>query len=86
MQRTYRFRDGKELTLGGRTLVMGILNVTPDSFSDGGRWNTRDSALRHMEEMVRDGASSLPEPGDVRLNVGYWFWGGSAVCLGCSLK
>ena len=58
-ERTYRFRDGKKLTLGGRTLVMGILNVTPDSFSDGGRWNTRDSALRHMEEMVRDGADII---------------------------
>ena len=58
-ERTYRFRDGKQLTLGGRTLVMGILNVTPDSFSDGGRWNTRDSALRHMEEMVRDGADII---------------------------
>ena len=59
MQRTYRFRDGKELRLGARTLVMGILNVTPDSFSDGGRWNTRDNALRHMEEMVRDGADII---------------------------
>jgi dihydropteroate synthase len=59
VQRTYRFRDGKELTIGGRTLVMGILNVTPDSFSDGGKWNTRDRALRHMEEMVRDGADII---------------------------
>ena len=59
MQRTYRFRDGKELTLGRRTLVMGILNVTPDSFSDGGKWNTRDTALRHMEEMVQDGADII---------------------------
>ena len=59
MQRTYRFRDGKKLILGGRTLVMGILNVTPDSFSDGGKWNTRDRALRHMEEMVRDGADII---------------------------
>ena len=59
MQRTYRFRDGKELRLGARTLVMGILNVTPDSFSDGGRWDTRDNALRHMEEMVRDGADII---------------------------
>ncbi|MFC2316321.1 MAG: dihydropteroate synthase, partial [Selenomonas massiliensis] len=42
-----------------RTLVMGILNVTPDSFSDGGRWNTRDNALPHMEEMVRDGADII---------------------------
>ena len=57
--RHYRFADGKELTLGGRTLVMGILNVTPDSFSDGGKWNTRDDALRHMEEMVRDGADII---------------------------
>ncbi|EFR40634.1 dihydropteroate synthase [Selenomonas sp. oral taxon 137 str. F0430] len=55
-KRIYRFRDGKNLTLGARTLVMGILNVTPDSFSDGGRWNTRERALRHMEEMVQDGA------------------------------
>jgi len=38
---------------------MGILNVTPDSFSDGGKWNTRDDALRHMEEMVRDGADII---------------------------
>ena len=59
VQRIYRFRDGKELTIGGRTLVMGILNVTPDSFSDGGKWNTRDRALRHMEEMVRDGADII---------------------------
>ncbi|MEQ2868972.1 MAG: dihydropteroate synthase [Selenomonas noxia] len=59
MQRTYRFRDGKKLILSGRTLVMGILNVTPDSFSDGGKWNTRDRALRHMEEMVHDGADII---------------------------
>jgi len=38
---------------------MGILNVTPDSFSDGGKWNTRDRALRHMEEMVHDGADII---------------------------
>ncbi|TYZ26708.1 dihydropteroate synthase [Selenomonas caprae] len=57
--RKYTFADGKELTLGERTLVMGILNVTPDSFSDGGRWNTRDAMLRHMEEMVRDGADII---------------------------
>ena len=58
-KRIYRFPDGKELTIGGRTLVMGILNVTPDSFSDGGKWNTRDNALRHMEEMVQDGADII---------------------------
>ena len=46
--RKYVFRDGKELEIGKRTLIMGILNVTPDSFSDGGSWNTLDKALQHM--------------------------------------
>ena len=59
VQRIYRFRDGKELTIGGRTLVMGILNVTPDSFSDGGKWNNSDRAQRNIEEMVRDGADII---------------------------
>ena len=57
--RHYTFRDGKTLDVGARTLVMGILNVTPDSFSDGGKWNRVDAALRHMEEMVRDGADII---------------------------
>ena len=38
---------------------MGILNVTPDSFSDGGKWNTRDKMLYHMEQMVKDGADII---------------------------
>ncbi|HEY3425925.1 MAG TPA: dihydropteroate synthase [Negativicutes bacterium] len=42
-----------------RTLVMGILNVTPDSFSDGGKYNNIDVALRHVEEMIRDGADII---------------------------
>ncbi len=58
-KRKYVFRDGKELELGKRTLVMGVLNVTPDSFSDGGKWNTKDKVLRHMEEMVKDGADII---------------------------
>jgi dihydropteroate synthase len=58
-KRTYTFTDGKSLTLGERTLVMGILNVTPDSFSDGGKWNTRDKMLYHMEQMVKDGADII---------------------------
>ncbi|BAL84435.1 putative dihydropteroate synthase [Selenomonas ruminantium subsp. lactilytica TAM6421] len=57
--RNYTFADGKTLTLGERTLVMGILNVTPDSFSDGGQFNTVDKALRHLEEMVADGADII---------------------------
>lgn len=59
IKRHYALRQGKELVLGERTLVMGILNVTPDSFSDGGKWQGVDKALAHMEEMVRDGADII---------------------------
>lgn len=45
----------REFQNSGHTYVMGILNVTPDSFSDGGKWNDRDKALRHVEEMLADG-------------------------------
>ncbi len=44
--------------------IMGILNVTPDSFSDGGRWNTMEKALRHSEEMIREGAAILDVGGE----------------------
>ena len=40
-------------------LVMGILNITPDSFSDGGKWNTRDKALAHARDMVAQGAQII---------------------------
>jgi dihydropteroate synthase len=43
---------------------MGVLNVTPDSFSDGGRWLGRDAALRHAEAMVRDGADIIDIGGE----------------------
>ncbi len=59
MRREYRFRDGKKLVLGERTLVMGILNVTPDSFSDGGVWNTPEKALSHARQMVAEGADII---------------------------
>ncbi|MEL7941130.1 MULTISPECIES: dihydropteroate synthase [Pseudomonas] len=48
----------------GRTHVMGILNVTPDSFSDGGRFSQRDVALRHAAEMVEAGASLIDVGGE----------------------
>ena len=38
----------REFDLKNRTYIMGILNVTPDSFSDGGRWNDFDAAKRHV--------------------------------------
>lgn len=57
--RTYTWKDGKTLELGGRMQVMGVLNVTPDSFSDGGKWNRLDRALAHLAEMERDGADLI---------------------------
>ncbi|SMP46238.1 dihydropteroate synthase [Noviherbaspirillum suwonense] len=44
---------------GSRPLVMGILNVTPDSFSDGGRFNLLESALGHAEQMMSDGVDII---------------------------
>ncbi len=58
-RREYQFRDGKRLVLGERTLVMGILNVTPDSFSDGGLWNTPEKAIARARQMVEDGADII---------------------------
>lgn len=46
------------------TYVMGILNVTPDSFSDGGNYNQLDKALFHVEEMIRDGADIIDVGGE----------------------
>lgn len=44
--------------------IMGILNVTPDSFSDGGRFNNMEAALRHAEEMIADGAAIVDIGGE----------------------
>lgn len=62
MQNAYRkyvWKDGKTLEYGKRSLVMGILNVTPDSFSDGGLWNSPERALKHALQMVEDGADII---------------------------
>ena len=45
----------KEFRTSGHTYVMGILNVTPDSFSDGGKWNERDRALTLEENPLVPG-------------------------------
>jgi len=46
------------------TYIMGILNTTPDSFSDGGKYTSLDSALFHAEEMIREGADILDIGGE----------------------
>lgn len=49
---------------GKRTYIMGILNVTPDSFSDGGDFNSVDRALKHAKEMIADGADMVDVGGE----------------------
>lgn len=55
---------GYNLPLGQRTLVMGILNITPDSFSDGGRFYDMDIAVKHALEMVAQGADIIDVGGE----------------------
>ncbi|QJD88312.1 dihydropteroate synthase [Cohnella herbarum] len=62
--RSYTFRDGLNLVLGQRTLVMGILNATPDSFSDGGRFNSVEAAVERAKQMAADGADILDIGGE----------------------
>lgn len=54
----------KEFDVENRTYVMGILNVTPDSFSDGGKYNNIDMALKHAQSMVEDGADIIDVGGE----------------------
>lgn len=55
----YTWKDGKQLEVKSKTLIMGILNVTPDSFSDGGTWNTKENAVSHTKDMIADGADLI---------------------------
>src|ERR1700760_2851655 len=54
----WKLRD-KMLSLGDRTLIMGVLNVTPDSFSDGGKFADPDRAFAHAIQMEEDGADII---------------------------
>jgi dihydropteroate synthase len=54
----------REFTEKGHTYVMGILNVTPDSFSDGGKFNDLDKALYHVEEMIAEGMDIVDVGGE----------------------
>ncbi|WP_405175356.1 dihydropteroate synthase [Paenibacillus sp. FSL H8-0261] len=62
-KRTYRCVN-TDLELGNRTLIMGILNVTPDSFSDGGLWDDPDKAVEHALQMAADGADIIDIGGE----------------------
>ncbi|HET6278746.1 MAG TPA: dihydropteroate synthase, partial [Candidatus Polarisedimenticolia bacterium] len=58
-----RLRRGR-LSLGGRTLIMGILNLTPDSFSDGGRFRGRRAAVEAALRMAEEGADIIDVGGE----------------------
>lgn len=64
VQHPTRLPCGNRVLDLSRTHVMGILNVTPDSFSDGGRFSQRDEALRHAEAMVAAGAMLIDVGGE----------------------
>lgn len=70
-----KFRIGnRDFEVNKHTYVMGILNVTPDSFSDGGKFNEIDKALKHVEEMISEGADIIDiggestRPGHIQLS------------------
>ena len=54
-----RRRDRFLALLGTRSLVMGILNITPDSFSDGGKFFSLDAAMRQAQKLADDGAGII---------------------------
>jgi dihydropteroate synthase len=59
-RRKFRLKlRSRTLMLGPRTLVMGVLNVTPDSFSDGGNFFSQEKAVQHALQMERDGADLI---------------------------
>ena len=64
MQQSDLMIGKKQFKRQGHTYVMGILNVTPDSFSDGGRYNDLDHALQQAERMVEEGAAILDVGGE----------------------
>ena len=55
---------GRTLPVAERTLVMGILNVTPDSFSDGGKFLQLDQAIAHAEQLIAEGADIIDIGGE----------------------
>ncbi|KUG24317.1 dihydropteroate synthase [hydrocarbon metagenome] len=64
-QKEYTLKTNRrEIYLGEKTLIMGILNVTPDSFSDGGLFNSQQKAIEHGLQMVEEGADIIDVGGE----------------------
>ncbi|HKO61350.1 MAG TPA: dihydropteroate synthase [Pyrinomonadaceae bacterium] len=64
MTRTWHIGGNRSLPIGERTLIMGVLNVTPDSFSDGNQFLTFDKAVAHAEQMIEEGADIIDIGGE----------------------
>jgi len=64
MQQEWKIGNGRSLPIGQRTLLMGILNVTPDSFSDGGKFFSLAEALAHAEQLISEGADIIDVGGE----------------------
>lgn len=60
----WKIAGGRTLSIGTRTLIMGVLNVTPDSFSDGNQFLSHDKALAHAEQMIAEGADIIDIGGE----------------------
>lgn len=63
-RRSWQLAHDKEIILGVRSMIMGILNVTPDSFSDGGKFNNFDACLAQANKMLEEGAAILDIGGE----------------------
>ena len=59
MKKIFNLRDGRQLEVGGKTLIMGVVNVTPDSFSDGGKYFSAEAAIAHAKQLVAEGADII---------------------------
>lgn len=65
MRKSYRLKWGKfDISLGKRTRVMGVVNVTPDSFSDGGKFFSPDTAIKQAEKLAEQGADIIDIGGE----------------------
>lgn len=62
--RRWQLAHGRHLELGGKAVVVGILNVTPDSFSDGGLFASREQAVAQARRMVEEGAEVIDVGGE----------------------
>ena len=64
MNRIWQLAHGRSIRLGPQAVIVGILNVTPDSFSDGGRHHKHDAAIAQAHKMVAEGAAIIDVGGE----------------------